>query len=87
MDLGTNRVTSQWLRAPHGLQGGTPTEQSILCRDGSRKPVSEWKNCNLARVPSHVVMTNKNNDRAALWNFLNEAQVRDFQSGYFAPLT
>ena len=45
-------------------------------RDGTRKAVSEWKTCNLARVPSHVVMTNKNKDRNALWTFLNQAQVQ-----------
>ena len=47
----------------------------FLFRDGTRKPVTEWKTCNLARVPSHVVMTNNEKDIATLWDFLNEAQV------------
>ena len=42
-------------------------------------PVSEWRNCNIARVPSHAVMTNSRNDRTALWNFLNEAQVSKYR--------
>lgn len=29
----------------------------LLCLDGTRREVAEWRECNLARVPSHAVMT------------------------------
>ena len=52
----------------------------LVYRDGTRKAITEWKSCNLARVPSHAVMTSSNNDRNMLWNFLNEAQVNENRS-------
>ncbi|EDV28915.1 uncharacterized protein TRIADDRAFT_52263 [Trichoplax adhaerens] len=29
----------------------------LLCEDGSRKPVTQYTQCNLARVPSHAIVT------------------------------
>ncbi|XP_019626658.1 PREDICTED: uncharacterized protein LOC109471661 isoform X15 [Branchiostoma belcheri] len=37
----------------------------LLCTDGSRRPVDQWRECSLARVPSHTVMTS--NDRSQEW--------------------
>ncbi|KAI8511347.1 antigen p97 [Branchiostoma belcheri] len=37
----------------------------LLCTDGSRRPVDQWRECSLARVPSHAVMTS--NDRSQEW--------------------
>ncbi len=57
------------------LQSG---DYELLCRDGSRGGVSDWKTCNLARVPSHAVMTSGDKslaERNAIWMFLDSAQV------------
>ncbi|CAH1266113.1 LTF [Branchiostoma lanceolatum] len=40
-------------------------EFELLCTDGSRRPVDQWRECSLARVPSHAVMTS--NDRSQEW--------------------
>ncbi|CAH1266107.1 LTF [Branchiostoma lanceolatum] len=40
-------------------------EFELLCTDGSRRPVDQWRECSLARVPSHAVMTS--NDRNQEW--------------------
>ncbi|XP_078597834.1 uncharacterized protein LOC144873914 isoform X1 [Branchiostoma floridae x Branchiostoma japonicum] len=39
------------------------SEFELLCPDGSRRPVDQWRECSLARVPSHAVMTSNNKDQ------------------------
>ncbi|MDL1267380.1 hypothetical protein PSU51_21050, partial [Yersinia pestis] len=50
----------------------------LLCPDGTRKPVSEFKNCHLARAPNHAVVSRK--DKAACVREVLSGQVTAFGS-------
>ncbi|CAN2390115.1 Transferrin [Pristimantis euphronides] len=42
---------------PEWLKGKTEDDFRLLCKDGSVKKVSEYKDCHLAEVPVHAVVT------------------------------
>lgn len=42
---------------PSWLKNKKLDDFRLLCKDGSVKPVSEYKDCNLAEVPAHAVIT------------------------------
>ncbi|KAH0624313.1 hypothetical protein JD844_008017 [Phrynosoma platyrhinos] len=46
----------------------------LLCRDGGRAPVEAWRDCHLARVPGHAVVTRPGTDRRLLLQVLQEGQ-------------
>ncbi|XP_030071586.1 serotransferrin isoform X3 [Microcaecilia unicolor] len=55
----------------------------LLCPDNTRKPVSEYVHCNLARVPAHAVMTRSKGENLKteeIVSFLTMAQEK-FGSG------
>ncbi|XP_071964281.1 melanotransferrin-like [Antedon mediterranea] len=57
--------------------GLNKADYELLCPDGTRKSIDEWMNCNLARVPSHAVMTSGSKSTAykeEYWNLLNNGQ-------------
>ncbi|XP_062380967.1 transferrin-a [Sardina pilchardus] len=39
-------------------------EYELLCKDGTKKSIDEYKNCYLARVPAHAVVSRKDPDLA-----------------------
>lgn len=47
----------------------------LLCLDGSRADVTEWRRCHLARVPAHAVMVRPDTDGGLVFQLLNEGQV------------
>ncbi|XP_004745380.1 melanotransferrin isoform X1 [Mustela putorius furo] len=46
----------------------------LLCRDGSRADVTEWRRCHLARVPAHAVVIRADADGSLMFRLLNEGQ-------------
>ncbi|XP_029471930.1 melanotransferrin isoform X2 [Rhinatrema bivittatum] len=48
----------------------------LLCRDGSQADVTEWRRCNLARVPGHAVVARPDADTWTIFQLLNEGQQR-----------
>ncbi|XP_033885384.3 serotransferrin-2 [Acipenser ruthenus] len=52
-----------------------PNEYELLCKDGSRKELSDYLSCSLARVPGHAVVTRSDKDLAhKIWQYLEEAK-------------
>ncbi|KAB1283566.1 Inhibitor of carbonic anhydrase [Camelus dromedarius] len=50
-------------------------QYELLCRDNTRKPVDEYKECHLVRVPSHAVVARSVGGKEDLiWELLNQAQ-------------
>ncbi|XP_063162268.1 melanotransferrin [Candoia aspera] len=48
----------------------------LLCRDGSRAAVTEWRTCHLARVPAHAVITRQDMEGSLIFELLNQGQQR-----------
>ncbi|XP_012376646.2 serotransferrin isoform X1 [Dasypus novemcinctus] len=47
----------------------------LLCPDNTRKPVDQYKECHLARVPSHAVVARTAGGKEdSIWELLNQAQ-------------
>lgn len=51
------------------------TDYELLCRDGTRAPVSKWRECNLARVPARAVIVRPDVDASLIYKTLHEGQV------------
>ncbi|XP_060052906.1 inhibitor of carbonic anhydrase isoform X2 [Erinaceus europaeus] len=52
-------------------------QYELLCKDNTRKPVDQYKDCYLARVPSHaVVVRSVDSKENEIWELLNYIQAR-----------
>ncbi|XP_071607746.1 ovotransferrin-like [Heliangelus exortis] len=51
-------------------------EYELLCLDGSRQPVDNYKSCHWARVPAHAVMARDDSKVEDIWSFLSKAQEK-----------
>ncbi|NP_001083070.1 serotransferrin-B precursor [Xenopus laevis] len=50
-------------------------DYELLCPDNTRKPIKDYKKCNLAKVPAHAVLTRSRDDKTKdIIAFLQEAQ-------------
>ena len=72
-----------WLSAhvgfapPENLANPADRDQyELLCRENTRRPVDEYKECHLARVPSHAIVARSVDGKEDLiWELLRKAQV------------
>ena len=82
-----------WLSAhvgfapPENLANPADRDQyELLCRENTRRPVDEYKECHLARVPSHAIVARSVDGKEDLiWELLNKAQVVGTPGSGFGP--
>ena len=63
--------TDQWARPLRS------TDFELLCRDGRRKSIEKFKECNLGKIPARLIMIGNHRSREQrmyLWHMLNYAQ-------------
>uniref|UniRef100_A0A8C6ZQ99 Ovotransferrin n=1 Tax=Nothoprocta perdicaria TaxID=30464 RepID=A0A8C6ZQ99_NOTPE len=48
----------------------------LLCLDGTRQPVDNYKTCHWARVPGHAVVARDDGKAEEIWTFLSKAQEK-----------
>ncbi|NXI88898.1 TRFE protein, partial [Rhipidura dahli] len=61
------------------VQENAPAEKDeyeLLCLDGTRQPVDNYKACHWARVPAHAVVARDDTKVNDIWNFLSKAQEK-----------
>nr|BAJ23165.1 ovotransferrin precursor [Dromaius novaehollandiae] len=51
-------------------------QYELLCLDGTRQPVDNYKACHWARVPGHAVVTRDDGKAEEIWTFLSKAQEK-----------
>ncbi|NXS43847.1 TRFE protein, partial [Balaeniceps rex] len=51
-------------------------EYELLCLDGSRQSVDNYKDCHWARVPAHAVVARADGKVDHIWSFLSKAQEK-----------
>ncbi|XP_028282726.1 transferrin-a [Parambassis ranga] len=63
------------------------SQYELLCKDNTRAPIDNYRNCHLARVPAHAVVTRKDPELAEfIWRSLTAVQNFNlYSSEAYAP--
>ncbi len=56
-------------------EGLNSDDYQLLCRDGTRGPVSDYEKCHLARVPSRGIVVHNDISSSVVYNMLREGLV------------
>nr|XP_056707040.1 melanotransferrin [Euleptes europaea] len=59
---------------PSWAQKLQPRDFQLLCRDGTRAEVTEWRRCHLARVPAHAVVARQDTAGGLVFQLLDQGQ-------------
>ncbi|XP_077204035.1 melanotransferrin isoform X2 [Paroedura picta] len=68
--------TIQGPAPPLWAQKLQPGDFQLLCRDGTRAEVTEWRRCHLARVPAHAVVTRQDTAGSLIFQLLDQGQQK-----------
>ncbi|XP_061490541.1 melanotransferrin-like, partial [Rhineura floridana] len=61
---------------PFWVQQLQADDFQLLCRDGNKAAVTEWRTCHLARVPAHAVVAREDTDGSLVFQLLSQGQQR-----------
>uniref|UniRef100_UPI0037E918E9 melanotransferrin n=1 Tax=Semicossyphus pulcher TaxID=241346 RepID=UPI0037E918E9 len=63
-------------RGPSWAQSQLSSNYELLCRDGTRAPVSQWKTCHLVRVPFRGIIVGNHITPSVVFNLLTEGMEK-----------
>lgn len=73
-------------KGPNWALGLQSSNYQLLCRDGTRAPITEWRRCHLVRVPSRGIVVRNDISSSEVYDMLNSG-LRDSGFEMFSATT